>query len=131
MAETVNGGSNKQPHKEMSMEVRLLIAFVLMGAVMFVWQLIYKPEPPPRIPGKEATSAAPSNPAANTSAQSPAPTEQASPAATVPTASATTASAFTSVATPQRSEPVFIVDTDLYRVTFSNQGATVRSWIQI
>src|SRR5476649_1273258 len=125
MAETVNGGSNKQTPKEMSMEVRLLIAFVLMGAVMFVWQLIYKPEPPPRIPGKGATSAATSNPAANTSAQPPAPTEQASPAAT----SAPTASKFTSVATPQRSEPVFIVDTDLYRVTFSNQGATVRSWI--
>src|SRR5476649_1427437 len=133
MAETVNGGSNKQTPKEMSMEVRLLIAFVLMGAVMFVWQLIYKPKPPPRIPGKGATSAdtsaapsaATSNPAANTSAQPPAPTEQASPEAT----SAPTASKFTSVATPRLSEPVFIVDKDLYRVTFSNQGATVRSWI--
>ena len=38
MAESVNGGSNTpaQPPKEMSMEVRLLIAFLLMGAVMFV-----------------------------------------------------------------------------------------------
>src|SRR5471030_789323 len=133
MAETVNGGSNKQTPKEMSMEVRLLIAFVLMGAVMFVWQLIYKPEPPPRIPGKGATSAAtsaapsnpagaPSNPAASTSVLPPPPTAE-------PSEPAPTASKFTSVATPQRSEPVFIVDTDLYRVTFSNQGATVRSWI--
>jgi len=135
MAETVNGGNNKQtqPPKEMSMEVRLLIAFVLMGAVMFVWQLIYKPEPPPRIPGKGATSAAtsaapsnpagaPSNPAASTSVLPPPPTAE-------PSEPAPTASKFTSVATPQRSEPVFIVDTDLYRVTFSNQGATVRSWI--
>src|SRR5450432_2040114 len=126
MAETVNGGSNKQTPKEMSMEVRLLIAFVLMGAVMFVWQLIYKPEPPPSIPGKTATSAAQSNPAANTSALPPVST----PAATAgPSKPAVTASTPTSPATPQRSEPVFILDTDLYRITFSNQGANVRSWI--
>src|ERR1035441_7267938 len=38
MAESVNGGSNTpaQPPKEMSMEVRLLIAFLLMGVVMCV-----------------------------------------------------------------------------------------------
>jgi YidC/Oxa1 family membrane protein insertase len=133
MAEPVNGGSKNQagPPKEMSMEVRLLIAFVLMGAVMFVWQLIYKPEPPPHIPGKNAASAgpstAPSNSAANTSAQTPAPAPD-SPTAE-PSKRAPTAYAPTSVATPQRSEPVFIVNTDLYRITFSNQGATVRSWI--
>jgi YidC/Oxa1 family membrane protein insertase len=136
MAEPVNGGSKNQagPPKEMSMEVRLLIAFVLMGAVMFVWQLIYKPEPPLRIPAKDAPSAAQSNPAANTSTQPPAPAAPAGSPAAEPskrsaTASAPTASAPTSPATPQRSEPVFVIDTDLFRVTFSNQGATVRSWI--
>src|ERR1700675_150605 len=125
MAEPVNGGKNNQaeppkqisqPPKEMSMEVRLLLVFVLMGAVMFVWQLIYKPDPPPQIPSKNATSAVQSNPAANTSAQPP-------PAASGATAELT-ASAPTSPATAQRSEPAFIVDTDLYRITFSNQGAT-------
>ncbi len=146
MAEPVNGGSKNQaeplkeisqapkeppPSKEMSMEVRLLIAFVLTGAVMFVWQLFYKPEPPPNVAGNHATGAAPSNPAANTSAQPPAatPASQAAEPNTPATVSAPTASAPTSAATPQRSEPVFTIDTDLYRVSFSNQGATVRSWI--
>ena len=36
MAESVNGGNSSNPPKEMSMEVRLLLAFLLMGAVMFV-----------------------------------------------------------------------------------------------
>ena len=37
MAESVSGGSSSgQPPKEMSMEIRLLLAFLLMGAVMFV-----------------------------------------------------------------------------------------------
>jgi len=36
MAESVNGGGGpNQPPKEMSMEVRLLLTFLLMGAVMF------------------------------------------------------------------------------------------------
>src|ERR1700687_2064163 len=108
MAEPVNGGSKNQaeppkemsqPRTEMSMEVRLLIAFVLMGAVMFVWQLIYKPEPPPHIPGKEATSTAPSNPAANTSSQPPAAAASGSPTAE-PSKPLATASAPTSPATP-------------------------------
>ena len=53
MAESVNGGSNTpaQPPKEMSMEVRLLIAFLLMGAVMFVTPYFFKSQVPP--PGKK------------------------------------------------------------------------------
>ena len=36
MAETENSGGRGQPPKEMSMEIRLLLAFLLMGAVMFL-----------------------------------------------------------------------------------------------
>jgi len=127
MAEPVDGGSNKQaqpPKQEMSMEMRLLLAFILMGAVMFVWQYLYKPEPPP--PGKKAaapsqTTPATDQPAAAQPGIAPSRTEAAQTAA--PT------SAPTSRPTAQRPEPVFVVDTNLYKVTFSNQGATVRSWI--
>ena len=53
MAESVNGGSKTpaQPPKEMSMEVRLLIAFLLMGAVMFLTPYFFKSQAPP--PGKK------------------------------------------------------------------------------
>jgi len=131
MAEPSNGGNPKPkpPQEEMSMEMRLLLAFILMGAVMFVWQFLYKPEPPPPIakaPASGATGpsgssgssgAQPSNPAAAPSATPPAP------------ATAAASGAATSPVTPQRPEPVFVVDTDLFKVTFSNQGATARSWI--
>ena len=54
MAESVNGGGSNpgsnnlgQSPKEMSMEMRLLLAFLLMGAVMFVFQYLYPQTPPP------------------------------------------------------------------------------------
>ncbi|HMC62909.1 MAG TPA: membrane protein insertase YidC, partial [Candidatus Solibacter sp.] len=136
MAEPVNGGSNNQaqpPKEEMSMEVRLLIAFVLMGAVMFAWQFLYKPEPPPSV--KKAAAPAQTTPA--TDRPSPAepgrPSQTALPPSAPPPAdaaqTAAPSSAPTSRATAQRSEPFFVVNTNLYKVTFSNQGATVRSWI--
>ncbi len=31
-------------------------------------------------------------------------------------------------ATPQKAEPPFVIETDLYKIAFSNQGGTVRSW---
>jgi YidC/Oxa1 family membrane protein insertase len=134
MAEPVNGGSNNQappPKEEMSMEVRLLIAFVLMGAVMFAWQFLYKPEPPPAV--KKAAAPTQTMPAAGQPAGSAAAPAGTEPAVPPPVEAAQTAApasaALTSRPTPQRSEPVFVVDTNIYKVTFSNQGATVHSWI--
>ncbi|HXB72728.1 MAG TPA: membrane protein insertase YidC [Candidatus Acidoferrales bacterium] len=127
MAEPVNGGSNNQaqpPKQEMSMEMRLLLAFILMGAVMFVWQFLYKPEAPP--PVKKAAVPTQTTPATD----QPPPTEPA--AAPAPTEAAQTAApsaAPTSRPTAQRSEPVLVVETNFFKVTFSNQGATVHSWI--
>jgi YidC/Oxa1 family membrane protein insertase len=125
MAEPVNGGNNNQaqpPKEEMSLEKRLLIAFILIGAVMFVWQFLYKPELPP--PVKRAAAPTQTTPA----------TDQRAPAETGPSPSpeaqtAAPSSAPMSRPTAQRSEPVFVVDTNLYKITFSNQGATVHSWI--
>ena len=48
MADSVNGGNSPaKPPQEMSMEVRLLIAFLLMGAVMFVTPYLFKSQAPP------------------------------------------------------------------------------------
>ena len=49
MAESVNGGDPQQPSKEMSMEVRLLLAFLLMGAVMFLTPYLFKTVAPPPV----------------------------------------------------------------------------------
>ena len=99
------------------MEMRLLLAFILMGAVLFLWPYLYQqPETQPR----------------------PAPAEVEQPVATpqpglVPP-------------TPAQQEPVpatppvegeiaaqeaqqYTIETDLYKIVFSNHGAVVHSWV--
>src|SRR5271165_938874 len=102
--------------KELSMEVRLLIAFLLMGLVLFVTPYLYKPAPVPKSP--------------------PAPAPKTAPAATaVPETKATEAAAKAppAAATPGQihatSEEELAVDTDLYRIRFTNHGAAVKSWL--
>ena len=118
MAESVNGGnSGSKPPKEMSMELRLLLAFILMGAVIFLTPYFFKSQTPPPAKKAEQTQTAPAPsapPPAETASSASAPAEAAEEQ---------------KPATPQHTLPPFVVDTDLYRVTFSNQGATVRSWL--
>jgi len=130
MAESVNGGGGpNQPPQEMSMEVRLLLAFLLMGAVMFLTPYLFKTVAPPPVkkvaqsapgpvgtPQQPAPEAVPPAPAAE-KAKAERPARKGSSKA-VPSAPIT----------PQTTEPAMIVDTDLFTVAFSNQGATVRSW---
>ncbi len=94
------------------METRLLLAFVLVGIVLVAWNYIYKPPPPP------VTPAAATQPVvvASDNAPKPAPAAPA-PAVELPG----------QVQASQAEE--FTIETDLYRVRFSNQGAVVRSWI--
>ena len=131
MAESVNGGGGpNQPPKEMSMEVRLLLAFLLMGAVMFLTPYLFKTVAPP--PVKKAAQAAPGP--VGTQPQPAVP--EAVPAAPVaekakaerPARKGAAKAAPSAPSTPQNVEPALIVDTDLFTVAFSNQGATVRSW---
>jgi YidC/Oxa1 family membrane protein insertase len=121
MAEMVTGGpgSPNPPKKELSMEVRLLLAFLLMGAVMFLTPYLYKgqaPAPAKKAPQTSAAPAAQKEPASAAAIAAPAPGKKSgkTPEAVVPT-------------TPQRSQPPFVIDTGLLRVSFSNQGATARS----
>ena len=90
------------------MERRLLIAFALMGLVLFLTQYIYKPSsnPPPKAP----------QPAQQKPQPKPAEAAQAA-AAVVPG----------QVSASQ--DETFILETDLYRIVFSNRGAVVRSWV--
>jgi YidC/Oxa1 family membrane protein insertase len=119
MAEPVNGGSdNAKPPKELSMEMRLLLAFVLMGLVVFLTPYFIKTSPPAQKKAqKTAQTTAAEQQAAPAAAPASAPAEAAAEAA-VPVPGATNAQPL----------PPFIVNTDLFRVVFSNQGATVRSW---
>lgn len=114
MAQPANGGNPDpaQPPKEMSMEVRLLLAFLLMGAVMFLTPYFFKSPPAP------AKKAAPASTAVSPKPEAPAPEAVAASSKTPGGPS-----------TPQKVEAPFIIDTDLYHIVFSNHGATVRSWL--
>jgi YidC/Oxa1 family membrane protein insertase len=127
MAESVNGGDPNQPPKEMSMEVRLLLAFLLMGAVMFLTPYLFKTVAPPP-PVKKVAQTAPTPPQPAPEAVPAAPVAEKA-AAERPAKKGSSKKAAPSVpSTPQTVEPALIVDTDLFTVAFSNQGATVRSW---
>ena len=96
---------------EIGVEKRLLIAFALMGAVLFLTQYFY-PQPSPQKTIKPVQQATPQ--------QAEKPAAPAESTATSPqTATAQTAAV--------KSE-LYTIDTDVYRVVFSNHGAVVRSW---
>jgi YidC/Oxa1 family membrane protein insertase len=106
---------NKSGKKELTMEQRLLLAFVLMGLVLFLTPYFYKAPPPPP---KTATPV--SSPAA------PVTTPKAAAVESKPQAA-------TSLPVPGQieatSEQQFEVDTDIYHITLSNRGATASSWV--
>jgi YidC/Oxa1 family membrane protein insertase len=101
--------------KELTMEQRLLLAFVLMGLVLFLTPYFYKAPPPP--PKKTTPVSTPSSPTSSPAVSKTAEAAPAAPRAPVPgQIEATT-------------EQQFVIDTDIYQVTLSNRGGTVRSWI--
>jgi YidC/Oxa1 family membrane protein insertase len=107
--------SNKPGKKELSMEQRLLLAFVLMGLVLFLTPYFYKTPPPP---AKTATKSTDQNASTATKAAAAAP-------ASTPAASSQPEPGQIEGSTEQQ----FVVDTDIYRITLSNRGGTIRSWI--
>ncbi len=96
------------------METRLLLAFLLMGLVLFLTPYIYKAPPPPKKP------------------VTPAPTTQAAQAEKKPEAVAVKQAAPAEPVPGQiqaGAEQEFTVDTEFYRVRFSNHGGVVHSWV--
>ena len=110
MPEADNQKSTPKKPEEMGVEKRLLMAFALMGVVLFVTQYFYPQSPQTTIkPVKQATPQQAQTP--------PAPSKPATPQTTPPAGelAATT-------------EDLHTIQTDLYKVVFSNHGAVVRSW---
>ncbi|HSP69368.1 MAG TPA: membrane protein insertase YidC [Bryobacteraceae bacterium] len=104
--------------KELTMETRLLLAFVLVGIVLVGWNYIYKPPPPPVTPASTAPAQT-TQPAAETPKDAPAPVPSQNQAEVAENPG--------QVQAAQVEE--FDIETDLYKVRFSNQGAVVQHWI--
>jgi YidC/Oxa1 family membrane protein insertase len=105
----------QNPQQEPGSERRLLIVVVLTFVVLVVSQALLKKYAPP-----------PAEPAQNKSAQT-------QPAVTPPPPSAPVAKSPTllsSTVTKQAStETETVIENDLYKITFTNRGAQVKSWI--
>jgi YidC/Oxa1 family membrane protein insertase len=97
-----------KPGEEPGAERRLLLAFGLMGLVLLLAQYLYKPTAPQKTDLKQVET--PSAPQAAKPTPPPAPVTP--PAGQV----------------AAEREQFFTIETDLYRVVFSNHGAVVRSW---
>ncbi|HEY3971889.1 MAG TPA: membrane protein insertase YidC [Candidatus Sulfotelmatobacter sp.] len=109
----------QNPQHEPGSEKRLMIVFVLTFVVMLAFQPLLKKYFP--------QSAAP----AQQTQPAPAPAAAAAPAAAVPatTAVAKTSAPASAVTKQAASETETVVENDLYRITFTNKGAQVKSWI--
>lgn len=100
----------KKPN-EMSMEQRLLLAFGLMGLVLFTSQYFYKPADPQ----KSIQTVTPAKP-----------TQAEKPAAPAPLAAPGEAMAAGSIAASN--DQTFRISTKLYDIVFGNRGAVIQSW---
>jgi YidC/Oxa1 family membrane protein insertase len=94
----------------MPMESRLLLAFILMGAVLFLTQYFFSPTPPQKSAVKQTQPASPK--------QAVKPSEPAAPPQAEP-AQQLAASR----------DETHTIETEVYRVVFANRGAVVRHWI--
>lgn len=102
------------------MELRLLFAFILMGVVLFVTPYFYKNVASPTKKGPVAVNSTPGATGKNAAVPPVAPAE-----------TATTPAAVGGAAPPvaAQNEQLYAVDTDLFRISFSNRGAVVKSWL--
>jgi YidC/Oxa1 family membrane protein insertase len=105
----------KNPQQEPGAERRLLLVFLLTFIVLIVFQpLLKKFFPQPPAPQQQSQPVP-----AQTGAAPPAPVTSA-PVAFVPS---------TTVTKQASTETETVIENDLYRITFTNRGAQVKSWI--
>jgi len=107
--------------KDLSMEARLLIAFVLMGLVLFLTPYIYKPAAAPA-PGANKPATSKTTDPVEATAPPPA-----APAPVIPVAAAAAAEMPGQIHGDQ--EETVVVDTGLCHIVFSSKGAVVKSWV--
>src|SRR5437899_2611727 len=112
----LGSSANMNPNApEKGMEKRLLLAFALMMLVLFGAQYFFKPAPAPK-------SAIPITP--NKASELAKPPEAVPQAAAKPVEPVANGQQVQAAAASEQT-----IDTDLYHIVFSNQGAVVKSWL--
>jgi YidC/Oxa1 family membrane protein insertase len=104
----------QNPQQEPGAERRLLLVFVLTFVVLIIFQPLlkkYGPQPPVA-PQKQPQA-----------------TQPAAPAAVASSAVAAVTAPAVNVSKQATAETETVIENDLYRITFTNRGAQVKSWI--
>ncbi|MGA8271694.1 MAG: membrane protein insertase YidC [Candidatus Sulfotelmatobacter sp.] len=108
----------QNPQQEPGAEKRLLLVFLLTFVVLIIFQpLLKKYMPQAPAPQKAVVVPQPSAPPSAVAA--------ASPVSSAPSASAPAVTASKQAS----SEAETVIESDLYKITFTNRGAQVKSWI--
>jgi YidC/Oxa1 family membrane protein insertase len=105
----------QNPQQEPGSEKRLLLIFLVTFVIMLAFQPLLKkflPTPPP--PQQQPAQSVPAQPA---------------PPATATTATAPAVPAAAGATKQAAGETETVLENDLYRITFTNRGAQVKSWI--
>ena len=122
--------NGQQKKKELSPELRIVIASLLSMAVIFLWVRFFAPKPPANLPqtNRPAQTAPPSPGSPTTPASSSA--SSGKPSTSQAGGSATSISAPAPAIAPRadREERTMVVENALYRVEISNRGGVVKSW---
>jgi YidC/Oxa1 family membrane protein insertase len=103
----------QNPQQEPGSEKRLLLVFLLTFIVLIAFQPLLKKFAPPAPAQEKQTAPAPAAAVAST------------PAATI----ASVVAPSPGVTKQASSENEIVIENDLYRITFTNRGAQVKSWI--
>ena len=111
----------KNPQSEPGMDKNLLLVMLVMAALVFGSQFfLRKNTPPPTNTAQQHQPAQPSNPA---------PPAEVSAPSTSSRAAAKGQSAAQPATKQASTESQIVVDNDLYKITFTNRGAQVKSWV--
>jgi len=104
----------QNPQHEPGSEKRLLLIFLVTFVIMLAFQpLLKKFLPTPPSPQQQPSQSVPAQPATTTT----------------PSATASIPPVARTASKQGASETVTVLENDLYRITFSNRGAQVKSWI--
>ncbi len=109
----------KNPQQEPGSEQRLLLVFLVTFVALIAYQFIqkkYMPQPPAAPPQRQAVT----EPAAPTPA---------APAPAAPIAAKAKKAPSVTVSKQGSAETETVIENDLYKITFTNRGAQVKSWI--
>jgi len=125
--------SEPEKKKDLSSEMRILIASILSMAVILLWVKFFAPKPPAHLPqpNKPAITAPAANGAAGSASSVASGAAQNAAHGTVPAENATAIAPTPAVVVPVKvdsQERTIVVEDALYRVEISNRGGVVKSW---